>query len=158
MKIDSISYRAEPSKEGFYLVSDGWNDFGYRTYYNLYYFDGKNKTNIGGVKIATKDEQTSTTSLFDFLNGDTSNYFSLGQSKNYYLNLNKLGVIKKRFLLETLNDIAYNLTLFDEIKSLEVTTTSLLRDISTLTVREQFNRIINKNMVPGPDTISTQFG
>lgn len=142
VKIDLINFRAEPSKEGFYLVSDGWNDYGYRTYYNLYYFDGKNRTNIGGVKIATKTEQT-TTSLLDFLNGDTSNYFSLGQSKDYYLNLNKLGVIKKRFLLETLNDVAYNLTLFDEINSLEVTTTSLLRDISTLTVREQFNRIIN---------------
>ncbi|MDP1393758.1 AAA family ATPase [Lysinibacillus capsici] len=145
MKIDLISYRAEPSAKGFYLVSDGWNDFGYRTYFNLYYFDGKKKTNIGGVKIATKDEQE-TTSLLDFLNGDTSNYFSLGQSKNFYLNLIKLGTVKKRFVLETLNDIAYNLELFDEVKVLEITKTSLLRDIPALTVREQFNRIINNGL------------
>lgn len=142
MNLELISFKATPSKEGFYLVSDNWDDFGYKTYYFLYYFDGKNKTDIGGVKIATKSGVRNTP-LMDLLSGDTSNYFSLGQSKDFYLNLNTLEKVKKQFILKRLNDIANNLELFEEVKNLEITTTSLLRDISTVTVTGQFNRIIN---------------
>ncbi|TCI39348.1 ATP-binding cassette domain-containing protein [Exiguobacterium sp. SH4S7] len=142
MNIELISFRSKPLKEGFYLISDNWDDFGYRTHYFLYYFDGKNKNDIGGVKIANRSGAKST-SLTDLFKGGSSNYFSLGQSKDFYLNLNKLETVKKQYILNYLNDIANNLQLFNEVKSLEITTTSLLRDISAVTVMGQFNRIIN---------------
>lgn len=142
MEINYINFKGTPSKEGFYLVSDNWDDFGYKTYYFLYYFDGISKIDIGGVKIATK-VRNAITGISELLRGNNSEYFSLGQSKEYYLNLNELGEEKKEFLLKTLKDIAYDLELFEEVKDFKITKTSLLRDIYTLNVKDQFNRIIN---------------
>lgn len=143
MQINTISHKGVPVKKGFYLVEDNWNDFGYYTLFNMYYFNGKQKQDIGMVKICTKTQDT-ITSLPSTIEGELdSNFFSLGQSAKYYLNINKLGIELKEFILKSLRDVAYDLDLLEEIKSLDITKTSLLREVYLFNVRDKFNRIIN---------------
>ncbi|MCG2218635.1 AAA family ATPase [Staphylococcus epidermidis] len=127
--------------EGFYLVSDNWNDYGYHTLFYLYYFDGTNENMIGGVKIGNRNNDFRT-KIGNLINGENQDFFSLGCNKEYYSNIYNLDDDKKKFILNRLNDIAYNLELFEEIKNYEITKTSLLRGIYSKTVQDQFHRII----------------
>lgn len=146
MNLYERNYFSRPSNgEGFYLVKDNWNDFGYKTLFVLYYFDGTNDQEIGGVKIGNYDNEF-TTSIKDLINGNNKNIFSLGNGKGYYLNLNKLDKEKKIYILKEMNDVAYNLDLFENIKDLDITKESLLRWVSPLTIKEQFNRIIDNKV------------
>jgi ABC-type cobalamin/Fe3+-siderophores transport system ATPase subunit len=143
MQITSVNYNVRPTKEGFYLVKDNWNDFGYYTLFNLYFYDGKRKKNIGLVKICTKTQEEITTIPLIIENELETNFFSLGQSSDYYLNINKLGFELKEFILKALNDVAYDLELLNEVKDLHITKQSLLREVYLFNVKDKFNRIIN---------------
>jgi ABC-type multidrug transport system ATPase subunit len=140
--IREVSFFHQPSSEGFYLVKDSWNDFGFQTLYTLYYYD-KRKVDIGRIKIATKSENESTILPNDTFTQLDPEYFSLGQNSKFYLKLNKLESHLKEFILRALNDISYNLEIFDEVKELEITRTALLREVNSFTVKDKFNRIIN---------------
>ncbi|MEB6171051.1 hypothetical protein MXL20_02095 [Staphylococcus pseudoxylosus] len=146
MNLYERNYFSHPTNgEGFYLVKDNWNDFGYQTLFVLFYFDGTNDQEIGGVKIGNYDNEF-ITSIKDLINGNNKNIFSLGNGKDYYLNLNKLDKEKKIYILKEMNDVAYNLDLFENIKDLDITKESLLRWVSPLTIKEQFNRIIENKV------------
>ncbi|UJA45455.1 ATP-binding protein [Staphylococcus epidermidis] len=146
MNLYKRSYFSRPSNgEGFYLVEDNWNDFGYTTLFVLHYYDGETNIEIGGVKIGNY-QNNSRTDITELIDGNNKNIFSLGTGKNYYLNLNKLASEKKIFILKELNDIAYNLDLLEKIKDLDITKESLLRWVSPLTIKEQFNRIVQNKV------------
>ncbi|HCD5196414.1 TPA: hypothetical protein NBT47_002795, partial [Staphylococcus aureus] len=61
MNLYIIKYREKPLDKGFYLIKHNWNDYGYKTRFDLYYYDGEHMEVIGGVKIGTKESFTSTT-------------------------------------------------------------------------------------------------
>ncbi|MBF7019884.1 AAA family ATPase [Staphylococcus sp. 18_1_E_LY] len=146
MNLYERSYFSGPCNgEGFYLVKDNWNDFGYETLFVLHYYDGETNKEIGGVKIGNY-QNNSKTNINDLINGNNENVFSLGNGKDYYLNLNKLNNEKKLFILKEMNDIAYDLDLFERIKDLDITKESLLRWVSPLTIKGQFNRIIENKV------------
>lgn len=119
-----------------YLLNDNWDDwFEFETVYGVYY---QNKY-MGSIKIGRKgqtERRASLPPLFDKLPDD---YFSLGLSANYYANLKQYN--ERIDILSALNDVAYNLDLFEDIRTERVTQISLLRDISSSTVRGQFHRI-----------------
>ncbi|MCG1980408.1 ATP-binding protein [Staphylococcus epidermidis] len=146
MNLYKRSYFSRPRDgEGFYLVEDNWNDFGYKTLFVLHYYDGETNIEIGGVKIGNY-QNNSRTDITELIDGNNKNIFSLGTGKNYYLNLNKLASEKKIFILKELNDIAYNLDLLEKIIDLDITKESLLRWVSPLTIKEQFNRIVQNKV------------
>lgn len=137
----NTGFRQVMSRPGVHLVSDNWNDFGYQTLFTLYFVDeSKNKSEIGQVKIGMSIDKTSTTIPEEFQGLDET-YFSIGQSRDYYENLNILGSDIRDSILKGMNDIAGDMTLFDEVSQYEVTTTSLLRGIKVFTVKNQFHRI-----------------
>ncbi len=126
-----------------YLINDNWDDwFEFNTLYKLYYFNNSGNVNyIGYVKIGQfnmeSTQRRATLSNFEQLDGI---FFSLGQDESYYerlKNLDEIGLV----ILNSLNDFASNLELFERSLSEKVTKVSLLRDISTSTVRGQFNRL-----------------
>ena len=80
--------------EGFYLVSDNWNDYGYHTLFYLYYFDGTNENMIGGVKIGNRNNDFRT-KIGNLINGENQDFFSLGCNKEYYSNIYNLDDDKK---------------------------------------------------------------
>ncbi|MCD8879338.1 AAA family ATPase [Staphylococcus kloosii] len=146
MNLYERSYFSRPCNgEGFYLVKDNWNDFGYETLFVLHYYDGETNQEIGGVKIGNY-QNNAKTNISDLVSGNNENIFSLGNGKDYYLNLNKLDNERKLFILKEMNDIAYDLELFEQIKDLDITKESLLRWVSPLTIKGQFNRIIENKV------------
>lgn len=128
-----------------YLISDSWDDFGFRTYFRLVLFSEKGKKyELGGVKIgqfglANKAHSPLLPAEFDELD---SSFFSLGQSDKYYELLNTVKPVLKMQILKALRDVVSDLQLFDKVLAEEVTKTSLLRFVSTLTVRGQFRRLV----------------
>lgn len=138
----------------FYLYEDRWNDwFEFITMFSAVYVDHDgNEHLLGSVKIGKKNIQSSDINpvsgkfeTIDFLPKEfdsiPSQFFSLGQSDEYYETIKNCGGQTREFILSRLNDIAYTETLFDEIKSLKITTTSILRSVSSTTVKGQYRRI-----------------
>lgn len=127
-----------------YLILDNWNDwFTYQTLYNINYKDkyGELK-NLGFIKIGQENQGRSPKlpETFEKLPPD---FFSIGSGEEYYEALKELdpnGKLRKE-ILKALNDIAFNLELYNRAVEHDVVKTSLLRDITDSMVRNQYNRI-----------------
>lgn len=136
---DNIIYTAP---DVVYLTNNNWDDwFEFETVYNVYY----RNSYIGNIrigKIGQTERRVSLPSSFDRL---PDNCFSLGVSADYYANLKKYN--ERVDILRALNDIAYNLELFEKVLTERVTQRSLLRDISVSTVKGQFHRIADGGAV-----------
>ncbi len=141
-------------KNRLYLYEDRWNDwFEYITMFSVIYIDQNEKEHfLGSIKIGKKeinDDQKNIDSgkfeIIDFLpskfNKLSNEFYSLGQSDEYYEIIKQLGDSTRKKILTGLNDVAYNLDLFESIKSLDITRTSILRSVSATTVRGQYHRI-----------------
>ena len=127
------------------LVTDKWNDWfiWITQFYAIVVAADGSRTDIGHVKIARvgMTHQTSQTQLpatFAALDGD---WFSMGQSENYYETLNALGPQYRDWFLSSLQDCARDLTLLDRNAGEEVLRRSLLRDIDSDRVRNRFHRL-----------------
>ncbi|MFN2047001.1 AAA family ATPase [Pantoea agglomerans] len=143
IKVDSSPKTWQPKT--IYLVKDNWNDWFYwQTQFSLVYCEDATKiTSIGSVKIGQSrmksesecenDEQKQIFSK-PLINGEFNKldkeYFSLGQSENYYETLNLLPKDVKRDILIGLRDFAYNLQIFENYKLHPAMTNSVMRDIS----------------------------
>lgn len=140
------------------LYWDNWNDFGYKTQFNAYYFDGEKESYLGYVKIAFSDEYKKKLGVVE---GDGTyfirysdyipttfksldkDFFSLG-SMTYYENIrDTFSKEEREYIFNSLNDLAYNLELFYLFKNkkISVLETSLLRDFYDEDVTGQLHRI-----------------
>lgn len=127
------------------LRKDNWDDwFEFETKSHMQYIKSDGTTiNIGSVKIGQKNmvKGQRTAEIPTTFKRLPDSCFSLGQSDYYYANISELGDDFRRELLSAMNDIAYDLDLFNSVKNLNVTRISLLRDVSSFTVTQQFHRI-----------------
>ena len=144
MKVNLYSSVNSYNVNDFYLSKDGWDDWDYKTLFNLYYYNDNNEFDkIGFVKIANRKLSRGSTVIPDSFEQLDDNFFSLGNDKVYYENLSNLNEIARDFILTALNDIALNEELFDEVINSDVTTTSLLRGISVEDVIGDFRNLAN---------------
>ncbi|HIH0944509.1 TPA: AAA family ATPase [Vibrio cholerae] len=132
-----------------YLISDQWNDFSYRTLFEMVLFDQHgNRREIGYIKIAFKGQEeyihTKTKIKSGFLNLGEE-FFSLGQDVDFYQNLANLDESVKVNVLQSLNDVVYNEKILKSAIDEKVFDISLMRFVSILSVREQFKRVITTN-------------
>lgn len=120
-----------PSSPGecVFLTADRWDDYNYRTLYDLTYagLDGE-RHEIGGVKIAhfgmgSERGRPELPEQFEVL---PEGYFSLGQDESYYSRLNGLGADTRESVLAALNDLASDRGLFEQARLEEVVGISLL--------------------------------
>lgn len=142
MRFSSRGRYGEPdasSPDGAYLVSDNWDDFGFKTLWQLFVVSDQQVHEIGYVKIGANENSRAIPASFSAL---PSTHFSLGQGEEYYENLNKVrsGSLRES-VLKGLRDVALDLYLFDEVLKYDVTGTSLLRSVRELTVRTQLHRM-----------------
>ncbi|WP_421359700.1 AAA family ATPase [Agrobacterium rosae] len=136
-----------------FLTTDRWDDWGkFRTQFYLTVFDEEgNKHSIGSVKIGevglepapagnfTRGQRAPTIGeSFEFL---APNFFSLGQGEDYYASLNGLSEELREQVLRGLQDVAFDLTLFDQHMDEPVMEESLLRDVRATTVRNRLSRM-----------------
>lgn len=128
-----------------YLIKDKWNDWWqYITMFFLQYVDNQNTIHdLGSVKIGEFGLIKGSPGLPKEFEQLDRRFFSLGQSDDYYQALNDLGEVIRNTILNSLNDIALKTDLYEKAMSEYVTTSSLLRDISTTTVTGQFRRMAN---------------
>jgi len=139
----------DTGKLSVYLKKDNWNDFSYRTLYEVIIFDeNSNKIDLGYVKIAnfgqTIEERVELPRQF---NGLDERFFSLGQSREYYENIQNLHPILKEQYLTGLRDIVFDEDLQERALEEDVTNTSLLRDTSWTSVKGQYKRILDGGVV-----------
>lgn len=152
--VHKIGEDPKHDEDHFYLYEDRWNDwFEFITMFSAVYIDkNRNEHFLGSVKIGKKNiknsEKNSISNKFetiDFLPKQfdclSSTYFSLGQSDDYYEKIKNLGDNTRKSILICLNDIAYNEDFFEAVKNLEITRTSILRSVSSTTVKGQYRRI-----------------
>lgn len=134
----------------FYLKSDNWDDYGYKTLFVLNKVVSNGKLDpVGAVKIAQEGQEEGKTKLpsepFNELNKE---YFSLGLRQDYYEKLMKLAEVKD--VLKKLRDVAYDGDTDAECKekciklleSEEVFKTSLLRSKDLANIVRDFRGII----------------
>lgn len=133
------------------LVRDNWNDwFVWVTQFHVIVVTQDNqRIDIGCVKVAQAGmtPQSATTSAllpleFPRLNAP---WFSIGQTENYYEQLNELGDQYRDWYLNAIRDIARTPAMLDEYADEEVLRRSLLRDIDTDRVRNRFHRLATGN-------------
>lgn len=127
------------------LIEDNWDDwFTYSTLYILKFFDNEGiERHIGEVKIgqagmAVGKARPDLPKHFSQLDPE---FFSLGQDGEYYEALNHLGEDVRRRILDSINDLAANPSIWEKYREEHVVKTSLLRSVSTRSVEGQFNRM-----------------
>ncbi len=142
----------ETSRLSVYLILDNWNDFSYRTLYQIIIFDENGiKYDLGYIKIAnfgqTTEERIELADEFERLD---HRYFSLGQSSEYYSTIQGLNPeLKELFLINT-RDIVFDDDLQARALQENVTQISLLRDTSLITIQGQYKRILDGGAILTP--------
>jgi len=132
------------SGEGALLIRDNWDDFGFQTLFDLYVYDEQGVCrNIGPVKIARSgmalpDSRTNLPGEFDEL-GNV--WFSLGQDRSYYENLNNLPEERRKFILKALGDVAFDAGRLKRFKNERAFKESFLRTIPESLISSQFHRL-----------------
>lgn len=127
-----------------FLINNNWDDFGYQTLHSLIVFDLHGvKHDIGYVKMGRFPESQiehiiKLPKIFEKLD---VKIFSVGQDDTYYEGLNRLGAEMRENILNALNDLAANTSLWNQARDLEVTRVSLLRGVSEKSVQGQFRRM-----------------
>lgn len=164
----------EPTKyPAFQIVTDNWDDFGYKTTSKLYYWDNNAQCkSIDGLKILNSEEDNTSKVLPKSFMSLGATFCSLGQSEHYYRKLKQLLPDKYQSVLYALKDTAWFSEIQYRFENHQGFKKSLLREISTeallLSVRRKLERGENdswnfmfKTQVPyseQPVDINFEFG
>ena len=138
-------YAPRGSVSQLFLIWDWWNDYGYRTLFEIVYIDENSKKHdIGTIKIGFYGQKETQINLkagesFERLPDD---HFSL-VSADYYEELNNPSPLIREKILSTLNDIAKYSKIYEKVILENVTQISLLRGISQTEVLGQLRRMAN---------------
>lgn len=124
------------------LLTDTWDDYGFKTTFDLYCHNGINNVHVGPVKIAYRGLSSGHVELPKKFNSLADPYFSLGVDESFYASLrDEFDEGTRLRIFHSLRDSAYDLALFEQVKNQRVMKDSLLRGTDPDTVRQQFHRI-----------------
>lgn len=127
-----------------YLIDDNWDDFSFRTSFKAVVFDEqKIKHDLGIIKIGHVGQEETRTEIGDSFLKLKPNFFSVGQSVDYYLKIRDFSSSLKESILSGLRDVVFNGDIFDLAIKEKVMTHSLLRDVSISILKNQFKRLLD---------------
>src|SRR5262249_10826494 len=122
-----------------------WNDWWeFQTQYYLTYFDDTGQEHeIGVVKIGQFGmvETQSRPNIPETFEALDDHFFSVGQSENYYINLNSLNDEARVEILSGLQDLAFKSERLDSTLEERVMERSLLRSVDISQIRGRFRRL-----------------
>ena len=130
-----------------YLRIDNWNDFAFRTMFEVDVFDENGKHHkLENVKIGfigQTEEVTTHSTLSIPFSELPKNYFSLGTDLGYYSDLaNNFSEAFRLEFLRALRDVVYDHNVLATAQSENVFQTSHLRGVSINSIEEQFRRVL----------------
>ncbi|HED3854856.1 TPA: AAA family ATPase [Enterobacter soli] len=138
---------AMKSSDTVYLIFSTWNDYSYRTLFNLEYVDEHRTVHqIGQIKIGFKGQSEEVTTFekmqtqFSRLKND---FFSLAESPEFYQKLYACGKELSYEILQDLNCVVVSDKAMNCAREEAVFKKSLLRDVNINTVHGQFKRLVN---------------
>lgn len=109
------------------LHYSSWDDYGFKTTHDITYYDQNMKeVELGHIKIL--DENSATTIIPNLFEKLDDNFYSLGQSVEFYEKLLDLEKATYEKILTNLNDVIYNEDLASMILTIDGFETSLLRN------------------------------
>lgn len=120
-----------PKQEGAFVLvfNDNWNDYGWYTSFALWHFPDHDKCFIGELKILHATQDVTYKLIKDGFKSLSEDFCSLGQSMTYYHNLkNTLAEKEFKELLIALRDCSFNKRIYEQYKSHEMMSASLLRE------------------------------
>ncbi|KHT51230.1 AAA family ATPase [Vibrio sinaloensis] len=131
---DQYPARGMRYPNSFFLKNNSWDDYSYRTTYQLYYFDReKSLVEVGNIKVAKKNlgekERALKNGVIEKL---TEEFFSLGQDKSFYKELRKLPDSIGKIFLTFIRDISYDRSIWIKNKNQDVLACSLLRELTNM--------------------------
>lgn len=131
------------------LTYDNWDDFGYKTSFNMYYYDDdRNDIHIGSVKIYNRGRDEDAGSfgrhtrnyIDDEIESLSEDFCSLGQSLEYYNKLKSILPNEYMDILLRLNDIVAN----KEIRSIYENDSGVLTSLRRFSSAEKaYNEAIS---------------
>jgi len=166
MVTNRYSFRVIPSNKNIptganactaFLKQDRWDKYGwseYRTQFILTVIDNnKRMVEIGYVKIGVRGLKPGDSNKKGYRTPDIPDsfveldkeYFSLGQSAEYYEKLKILDNIERRDLLTALGDVAYDSARWEWAKNEQVMRESLMLNIAKSIVEGSFRRLAHGN-------------
>jgi len=145
-KLDRLECCPDSALNTSYLQPDNWDDFGYKTLFNLTVFDGQGtKFEIGSVKIGFVGQSGGWSGgqipkQFEVL---SNKFYSLGQDTDYYKNIvDELSDEMAVNVLKALGDVTHDPHRLEIAKEEGAFITSLLRSVNYSTIERQFRRIL----------------
>lgn len=149
--ISRSTWLPREGKNTAYLRIDNWNDFLYYTLFQVTVFDGDGKIyELGNVKIAYKgQEEGEANATSEKINTHFSklsqDFFSLGNSTEYYKKLSTMSNETRTNYLNGLNDLVAHPKLIPIIEDEKVFGKSLLRDVYIASIRGKFRSVLDGN-------------
>ncbi|MGC2236175.1 MAG: AAA family ATPase [Pyrinomonadaceae bacterium] len=143
------SHKTPSTSPAFVLVqNDGWNDFGYKTEFSLFYYDAESVVSYVGetkiMKIDIEDTIESIPKRFFSLEAD---FCSLGQTYDFYYKLK--GLLKKNFesVLFAIRDSAFFPDIHDNFENNYIFKKSLIRtDKAERLLREAKYKVLDYDL------------
>lgn len=137
----------EQGKNIVYLRIDRWNDYRYVTMFQMVVYDKEgHKYELGDIKIGFKgqtEDIATYTKLGDVFTSLDAEYFSVGDSVEYYKILSKFESSYRNDILNSLNDIVLNQDIISFITDEPVFSVSLLRSQSLSIIKGQYARVLS---------------
>ena len=138
------------------LQYNNWDDYGYKTTYNLAYCDEDGKIVFNStIQIYCKaldseeEESGGTVDLYvsDEIKQLDDNFCSLGQDMNYYKELKRLIPNDYKNVFRRLNDLAYNNKKWEEFEKYNGVQQSLLRSSSSSKARQEAYKLLEEDKI-----------
>lgn len=142
------------------LVFDNWDDYGYKTSFNIeLHLSSVEVIDLGVVKILRYEypEEPYTTNLPERATHLDPDFCSLGYNQNYYEKLNDLDHSVRDLFLSSMNDVAFDETIKQRFENQPGFQESLLRNPSAEAALEHAPFLLSSNTTINQSVQSTYF-
>jgi energy-coupling factor transporter ATP-binding protein EcfA2 len=122
-----------------FLVDDGWDDFNFKTMFDLVVFDEEGRRiDVGQVKVISRGLKRERVFIPEVFKALDSEYCSLGQEQNYYETVAGLSVDLGDQILIGLRDCVLTPSILDAFREEPALKDSLLRYVSEQSILTSF--------------------
>jgi predicted ATPase len=143
-------YKNRKVNDSICIIEDNWDDFGYRTLFQVSFVDTNgNEHRLGSLSIGYAGQGKGHTIIPSEFVSLPDNYFTLGD-KDYYEAIKDRGDAFRKEVLSALNDMAYNTDIYLKYSSQPVVYTSFFRFITPADLLRKFKPLAEGKAIPTP--------